>query len=86
MNSLLKAKKYLISKKLTRKNIEETMTKLSYTLATLAVIGFSVLPANAIEKEITNNEIVTDATEQIMQSTKPQQSCCYIPYYGCLCG
>ena len=49
------------------------MKKISYTLATLAVIGFGMLPANAVEKEINNNTIVTDATKQITQSTEPQQ-------------
>ena len=57
------------------------MKKLSYTLATLAVIGFGLLPANAVEKEINNNTIVTDATEQIKQSTEPQY-CYYDPYSG----
>ena len=55
------------------------MKKLSYTLAALAVIGFGVLPANAVEKEINNNASVTDATEQITQSTEPQQ--CGLPWY-----
>ncbi len=57
------------------------MEKLSYTLATLAVIGFGMLPVNAIEKEINNNTIVTDATEHIKKSTQPQ-GCIYIPGYG----
>ncbi len=34
-----------------------------------------MLPANALEKEINNNTKVTDATEQINQSTQPQQTC-----------
>ncbi len=33
------------------------MRKLSYTLATLDVIGFGMLPVNAVEKEINNNTI-----------------------------
>lgn len=48
------------------------MKNLFYTLATLAVVGFSLLPANAVEKEIKNNTIVPDATEQIKESTQPQ--------------
>ena len=52
------------------------MKKLSYTLATLAVLGFGLLPANAVEKEININTIVPDATEQINQSTQPQH-CVY---------
>ena len=43
-----------------------------------------MLPANAVEKEINNNTIVTDATEQITQSTQPQ-GCVYIPGYGRQC-
>lgn len=53
------------------------MKKISYTLATLATIGFGLLPANAVEKEINNNTIVTNTTEQIQQSTQPQ----YCPWY-----
>ena len=53
------------------------MKNLSYTLATLAVIGFGILPANALEKEINNNTSATDATEQVKQST--QTKAC--PYY-----
>ena len=30
-----------------------------------------MLPANAVEKEINNNTIVTDASEQIVKSTRP---------------
>ena len=60
------------------------MKNLFYTLTTLAVIGFGMLPANAVEKEIDNNTIVTDATEQITESTQPQ-SCVYIPGYGWVC-
>ena len=51
------------------------MKKLSYTLASLAVVGFSLLPANAVEKEIENNTIVPNATEQIKESTESQQYC-----------
>ena len=51
------------------------MKTLSYSLATLAVIAFGMLPANAVETEINNNTIVPDVTEQIQQSTKPQQQC-----------
>ena len=54
------------------------MKNFSYTLAALAVIGFGILPANAVEKEINNNTIVPDATEQIKQSTQPQ-GCVIIP-------
>ena len=60
------------------------MKKISYTLATLAVIGFGVLPANAVEKEINNNTIVPDATEQIKQSTQPQ-GCVEVPGHGRYC-
>ena len=60
------------------------MKNLSYTLATLVVIGFGMLPANAVEKEINNNTIVTDATEQITQSIQPK-GCVYIPGYGWYC-
>ena len=51
------------------------MKTLSYSLATLAVIGFGMLPANAVETEINNSTKVTDATEQIKQSTQPQACC-----------
>ncbi|MDJ0898610.1 MAG: hypothetical protein QNJ55_07345 [Xenococcus sp. MO_188.B8] len=57
------------------------MKTLSYFLATLAVIGFGMLPANAVEKDINNNTIITDATEQIKQSTEPE-ACC-LPIYNC---
>ncbi len=60
------------------------MKKLSYTLAALAVIGFGMLPANAVEKEMNNNTIVPDATEPITQSTQPK-ICVYIPGYGWYC-
>ena len=46
------------------------MKKLSYTLATLAVIGFGMLPVNAVETNASEQII-----EQIQQSTKPQQGC-----------
>ena len=58
------------------------MKKLFYTLTTLAVIGFGLLPANAVEKEINNNANVTDATEQITQSTQSHIKAC-IPGYTC---
>ena len=54
------------------------MKTLSYSLAALVVIGFGMLPANAVEKEIDNNTIIPDATEQIRQSL-PQQ-CHGMPY------
>ena len=57
------------------------MKTLSYTLAALAIIGFGILPANALEKETNNNTIVPDATEQLKESTQPQQYCCPgLPY------
>ena len=56
------------------------MKKLSYILAALAVIGFGVLPANAVAKETNNNTIVPDAIEQIKKSTQPQGKCCAGPY------
>ena len=46
------------------------MKKLSYTLATLTVIGFGILPVNALE-----NNTSEQITEQIQESTKPQQGC-----------
>lgn len=61
------------------------MKKLSYTFAALAVTGFSLLPANAVEKEITNNTIVPDATKQITESTESHfqmKACIWIPGYG----
>ena len=57
------------------------MKKLSYIGATLAIIGFSLLPANAVEKEINNNTNVTDATEQIIKSIETQK--CFPPYVPC---
>ena len=54
------------------------MKKLSYIGATLTVIGFSLLPANAVKNQTYNNINITDATEQITQSTEPQ-SCWYDP-------
>ena len=58
------------------------MKNLSYIGATLAIIGFGLLPANAVEKEINNNKNVTDATEQIQKSTSPKQDDCdYLPWY-----
>ena len=53
------------------------MKKLSYTLATLAVIGFGMLPVNALE-----NNASEQITEQIQQSTKPQQGNCSSPPCG----
>ena len=60
------------------------MKKLSYILVTLAVIGFSVLPANAVEKEIKNNTIVPDTTEQIIKSTQPK-GCLWVAGRGWVC-
>ena len=53
------------------------MKSLSYTLATIAIVGFSLLPANALEKEINNKTIIPDATEQVKQSTQSQQASCW---------
>ena len=53
------------------------MKKLSYTLATLAVISFGMLPVNALETN-TGEQI----TEQIQESTKPQQGNCSNPPCG----
>jgi len=55
------------------------MKKLSYTLATLVVLGFSLFPANAGEKKVANNTTFTDATEEIMQSVQPE-ACIPIPF------
>ncbi|ELS02867.1 hypothetical protein Xen7305DRAFT_00025850 [Xenococcus sp. PCC 7305] len=62
------------------------MKTLSYALATLAVISLSLLPANAVEEVVKNNAVTTDTTEQIKQSTQPGQGCCWVFFYGCLCG
>ncbi len=64
------------------------MKNLSFIGATLAIIGFGLLPVNAVEKGTNNNTNFTDATEQIKQSTQPQQTCprpyIYVPGYGCV--
>lgn len=62
------------------------MNKISSIVAILAVIGFGTLPANALEKEINNNTIVPDATEQVKQSTPQGEYCPIFPYcviYDC---
>ncbi len=55
--------------------------------ATLAVISFNLLPANAVKNETHKNIDITNATEQITKSTQPQ-SCWYDPtnpplFYSC---
>ncbi|MGK7896313.1 MAG: hypothetical protein AB4372_22540 [Xenococcus sp. (in: cyanobacteria)] len=56
------------------------MKNLSYIGATLAIIGFGLLPANAVEKEINNNTTVANSTEQVQQSIQPAAYCPIAPY------
>ena len=60
------------------------MKKVSLGLLALATVGFSVLPASAIEKKATSERV--DASQQIQDAITPGYcTWIYLPGYGWIC-
>jgi hypothetical protein len=62
------------------------MKKLSYTLITLAAIGFGTLPAQAVNQPIETEQTanVQSAKNQIKEATT-LSGCWYVPGWGWRC-